>query len=87
VQRGPQGTFVYLAGKDGKAEQRPVTVGLTVGDLALVDKGLAPGDSVVIEGQNQLRPGSLLQARGGQAQGGGHSGGQAQGGERPRAHQ
>jgi multidrug efflux system membrane fusion protein len=64
VQRGPQGTFVYLAGKDGKAEQRMVQVGISVGDLAIVDKGLQPGESVVIEGQNQLRPGSPLQARG-----------------------
>ncbi len=69
VQRGPQGTFVYLA-VDGKAQNRPVDVALTVGDLAIVGKGLQPGESVVIEGQNQLRPGSPLQLRGGPAGGG-----------------
>lgn len=69
VQRGPQGTFVYLAGPDGKAQQRPIEVALTVGDLAIIGKGLEPGESVVIEGQNQLRPGSPLQLRG--AEGGG----------------
>ncbi len=69
VQRGPQGSFVYLAGSDGKAVQRPIDVALTVGDLAIVGKGLEPGESVVIEGQNQLRPGSPLQTRG--AEGGG----------------
>jgi multidrug efflux system membrane fusion protein len=68
VQRGPQGTFVYL-NVDGKAQNRPVTVPLTVGDIAIVDKGLQPGESVVVEGQNQLRPGSPLQLRG--ATGGG----------------
>jgi multidrug efflux system membrane fusion protein len=66
VQRGPSGTFVYLAGPDGKAQQRPVEVALTLGDQAIVGKGLQPGESVVVEGQNQLRPGSTLQARGGE---------------------
>ena len=70
VQRGPQGTFVYLAGADGKAEERPIKVALTVEDTAIVGQGLQPGESVVVEGQNQLRPGSPLQLRGG-APGGG----------------
>lgn len=65
LQRGPQGVYVYLAGADGKAQQRPVEIALTVGDSAIVGKGLQPGDRVVVEGQNQLRPGSPLQARGG----------------------
>lgn len=69
VQRGPQGTFVYVAGADAKAAERPIEVALTVGDLAIIGKGLDPGESVVIEGQNQLRPGSPLQLRG--AEGGG----------------
>jgi membrane fusion protein, multidrug efflux system len=63
VQRGPQGTFVYLAGAGDKAEARPVEIALTVGDLAVVGKGLTPGEGVVVEGQNQLRPGSQLQTR------------------------
>jgi membrane fusion protein, multidrug efflux system len=64
VQRGPNGTFVYLAGADGKAQQRMVDVGLTVGEEAIVDKGLEPGEKIVVEGQAQLRPGSTLQAHG-----------------------
>jgi membrane fusion protein, multidrug efflux system len=71
MQRGPQGTFVYLAGPDGKAQQRSIEPGITVGDLLVVQKGLQPGESVVIEGQNQLRPGSVLQPRGGNGNGGG----------------
>ncbi|MGZ3426996.1 MAG: efflux RND transporter periplasmic adaptor subunit, partial [Polyangia bacterium] len=47
MQRGPQGTFVYLAGPDGKAQQRAIEPGITVGDLLVVQKGLVPGDSVV----------------------------------------
>jgi multidrug efflux system membrane fusion protein len=64
VQRGPSGTFVYLAGADNKAQQRMIEVGLTVGEEAIVDKGLEPGERIVVEGQAQLRPGSTLQAHG-----------------------
>jgi membrane fusion protein, multidrug efflux system len=65
LQHGPQGVFVYLAGPDGKAQQRAVEVAVTVGDEAIVGKGLQPGERVVVEGQNQLRPGANLQERGG----------------------
>jgi hypothetical protein len=40
---------------------KPVTVGLLTADLALVEQGLAGGESVVIEGQNQLRPGGRVE--------------------------
>jgi multidrug efflux system membrane fusion protein len=77
IQRGPSGPFVYLAGADNKAEQRPVEVATTVGDLAVIAKGVQPGERVVVEGQNQLRPGSPLQPRElGGAGGGGEPGGQ-----------
>ncbi|HWE30866.1 MAG TPA: efflux RND transporter periplasmic adaptor subunit [Polyangia bacterium] len=56
VQRGPNGSFVYVV-KDGKAEQRNVTIALTTADVAVIDKGLTAGEEVVTEGQNQLRPG------------------------------
>jgi membrane fusion protein, multidrug efflux system len=84
VQRGPQGTFVYLAGADGKAQQRPIEVALTLGDVAIIGKGLQPGEDVIIEGQNQLRPGSALQQRSGDGSGksGGGGGGKSGGGKR-----
>jgi multidrug efflux system membrane fusion protein len=75
VQRGPQGTFVYVAGANDKAEARPVTVDVLAGDQALLSQGLVSGDSVVIEGQNQLRPGAKIVSRAGGAEGGGAAGG------------
>jgi multidrug efflux system membrane fusion protein len=63
VQRGPQGTFVYVVGADQTAVMRPIEIELTTGDLAVVRKGVAAGDQVVTEGQNQLRPGAPVQAR------------------------
>jgi multidrug efflux system membrane fusion protein len=63
VERGPQGAFVYVVGADEKAESRAVTLDRLEGDQALVSKGLAAGDAVVIEGQNQLRPGAKVASR------------------------
>ncbi|MGH7272614.1 MAG: efflux RND transporter periplasmic adaptor subunit [Polyangiaceae bacterium] len=60
VQHGPQGTFAYVAGPDSTAEFRPVTVSGTQGSLAIIAKGLRPGEQVVIEGQAQLRPGAPI---------------------------
>jgi multidrug efflux system membrane fusion protein len=62
VQRGPQGAFVYVANGD-KAEVRDVTVERIQGEDALIAKGLSPGEKVVREGQNQLRPGAKLSVR------------------------
>ena len=63
VQRGPQGVFVYVVGGDQKASLRPIETSQTVDQLAIVSKGLSPGDRVVVEGQNQLRPGANVAPR------------------------
>lgn len=63
IQHGPQGTFAYVAAPDKTAQMRPVTVGTTQGENAIVSKGLAPGDEVVVEGQAQLKPGSRIATR------------------------
>jgi multidrug efflux system membrane fusion protein len=63
VQRGPQGTFTYLVGPDKTVQSRPIEIDSTEGDQAIVSKGLAPGDQVVTDGQNQLRPGAKVAPR------------------------
>src|SRR5262249_699571 len=63
VQRGPQGTFIYAVGEDSTAVLKPVTVGVITGDLAIIEKGLSPNEKVVVEGQNQLRPGAKVAPR------------------------
>jgi multidrug efflux system membrane fusion protein len=60
VQHGPKGAFAYVIGPDSKAVVRPVEVESVQGDMALIGKGLAPGETVVVEGQAQLRPGSRV---------------------------
>jgi multidrug efflux system membrane fusion protein len=62
IQHGPQGDFVYVVGGDSTAQMKPVTIELTTGDTAVVSNGVKPGDQVVVEGANQLRPGAKVQA-------------------------
>jgi multidrug efflux system membrane fusion protein len=62
VQRGPQGTFVYVVNGD-RADLRTVTVERIEGEDALIAQGLAPSDKVVREGQSQLRPGARVSLR------------------------
>jgi multidrug efflux system membrane fusion protein len=69
VQRGPKGVFVYTVKSDGTAEMKPITVESVEGDLTLVKQGLAEGDRVVVDGQNQLRPGAKVTVK--SAEGGG----------------
>jgi multidrug efflux system membrane fusion protein len=65
IQRGPQGTFIYVVGADDTVGAKPVTVGTITGDQAIIKAGVAAGDRVVVEGQNQLRPGSKVSSRSG----------------------
>jgi multidrug efflux system membrane fusion protein len=62
VQAGQQGPFVYVVKADHTVENRPVTVGRTFGKKTLVEKGVAPGDTVVTDGQLRLFPGAQVQA-------------------------
>lgn len=63
VQSGPQGTFVYIVTSDQTAQVRKVDVEMVQGDTAIIRSGLAPGETVVSEGQNQLRPGAKVAVR------------------------
>jgi membrane fusion protein (multidrug efflux system) len=40
---------------------KPVTTGDRVGNSWIVEQGLRPGDRVVVEGQQKVRPGSKVQ--------------------------
>ncbi|HET9991094.1 MAG TPA: efflux RND transporter periplasmic adaptor subunit [Kofleriaceae bacterium] len=60
VQQGPIGAFVYIVGPDSTVKMTPVAVAFTQGDSTVLDKGLAGGERVVIEGANQLRNGGKV---------------------------
>jgi len=63
VQRGPQGTFVYVVTPDGHADQQNVVLESTEGDQAILKGGVTAGTKVVIEGQSQLRAGAKVVLR------------------------
>jgi multidrug efflux system membrane fusion protein len=63
VQRGPQGTFVYVVLPDQTAALRPVEVETVQDQWAVLRKGIQSGDQVVVEGQNQLKPGGKVAIR------------------------
>jgi len=85
IQRGNQGTFVYLVKPDNTVAIRPVTLGVTEGDNVSIRAGLAMGEPVVVEGAERLRDGSKVEIRDGSGGGGkgpagpGGTGGQGQG--------
>jgi membrane fusion protein (multidrug efflux system) len=56
-----QGQFmVSIAGADDTAQVRTVTLGPRIGDLWLVEQGLSPGDRVILEGAQKVRPGAKI---------------------------
>jgi multidrug efflux system membrane fusion protein len=63
VQRGPQGTFVYVVKSDQSVDVRPITVGPTDGNDASVNSGLSAGELVVVDGVDKLRAGAKVQLR------------------------
>ncbi len=60
VQRSSLGSFVYLVKSDKTVELRKIELGLTEGDTAAVESGLAPGETVVTDGVDRLQQGSLV---------------------------
>ena len=61
LQRGAQGTYVYVVGRDQKVTMRPVAVALTEGTLVVIDHGVNPGEQVVTDGQDKIQPGSTVE--------------------------
>jgi multidrug efflux system membrane fusion protein len=58
VQRGADGTFVFVVSPDKVANQRSIKLGVQDGDKVAVLDGLKPGDTVVVDGADRLRDGS-----------------------------
>lgn len=65
VQTGQEGTYVFVIDANGKAQVQPVTVARSVGDRALISKGLEPGARVVTDGQSRLTAGATVEIKDG----------------------
>src|SRR5258708_6487448 len=55
-----QGDYVFVVGPDNKAEQRRIQLGQSTSTVASVLSGLAPGEKVVVEGLQRVRPGQPI---------------------------
>jgi multidrug efflux system membrane fusion protein len=71
VNEGANGAFVYVVGPNRKVQARPVSVQATQDQIAVIQKGVQIGDTVVTDGQVSLTPGSTVAIRNGSSQGGG----------------
>jgi len=58
VLEGPQGKFVYIVDENNTAQPRPIEVGEWAGDAWIINKGVKPGDRVIVEGLMRLGPGA-----------------------------
>jgi multidrug efflux system membrane fusion protein len=63
VQRGQQGAFVYVVTPENTVQLKPVEVDAIEGTVAMIRKGLAAGETVVVDGQAQLKPGASVDPR------------------------
>jgi membrane fusion protein (multidrug efflux system) len=48
--------FLWIVDKDGKAQMRDVHMGPQQGNYWIVEQGLAPGDVVIVDGTQKLKP-------------------------------
>ena len=63
VSRDPKGNPTSLiVDAEGKVQQRMLALDRTIGDQWLVSSGLAPGDRVIVEGMQKVRPGASVKA-------------------------
>ncbi len=60
VQTGQNGQYVFVVKGDNTVESRPVNTGITVNHYTVIEKGLNPGETVVTDGQVQLKPGAKV---------------------------
>ncbi len=63
ITAGQQGAFVYVVRADGTVTPRSVVSSRTVEGQAVIDQGLKPGETVVIDGQVRLVPGAKVQIK------------------------
>lgn len=63
IQRGPQGTYVFVVKEDQTATMRKVVLGQTQEGRTVVASGLSSGELVVIDGADRLREGARVEVK------------------------
>ncbi len=81
IQQGASGSYVYVVNADNTVKMRAVSVGPTSADRVSIKSGLTAGETVVVDGADQLRDGARVAlpgqqgAQSGARRGAGKSGG------------
>jgi multidrug efflux system membrane fusion protein len=64
IQTGLQGSYVWVVDTNAKgaatARIQPVKLALSEGQVTILDSGLQPGQNVVVDGADRLRPGQIV---------------------------
>jgi membrane fusion protein (multidrug efflux system) len=61
VSRDPKGNpMALIVDGDGKAAPRMLSLDRAIGNQWLVSTGLAPGDRIIVEGMQRVRPGAAV---------------------------
>jgi multidrug efflux system membrane fusion protein len=61
VQRGNQGSVVYVVDADNTVAIRPVTTGPTEGQVTAIESGLQAGERVIVDGVDRIREGAKVE--------------------------
>jgi multidrug efflux system membrane fusion protein len=64
VQHGPSGLYAYVVKPDATVARQDVAIAYDNGTTAVITKGLAAGDTVVVAGQSRLQEGARVAATG-----------------------
>jgi multidrug efflux system membrane fusion protein len=61
IQRGPQGSYIFVVKPDKTVEVRTVNIAITQGTIAQVTSGVSQNETVVTDGQDKLQAGSHVE--------------------------
>jgi membrane fusion protein (multidrug efflux system) len=62
VLQDQQGSYAFIVDAEGKAQRRNLRLGRNTPETAVVEQGLNPGDKVIVEGIQRVRPGQQVNA-------------------------
>jgi len=83
IQSGTQGSFVWVVDTGTKgtatAQMQPVKIALTQGQVVILDSGVTPGQKIVVDGADRLRPNAQVTINQSRQSAGGGSGAQGSG--------
>jgi membrane fusion protein (multidrug efflux system) len=61
VQESRDGRFVLVVDAQNRVEARPIKTGAQVGQAWTVEEGLAPGETIIVDGLQKVKPGIVVQ--------------------------